>query len=130
MSFELHPDESLRKNIRRILRDQMDRALESLTGPHEGSRDEAVHETRQSFKKIRAVLRLVRPVIDEKSYREENTCFRDRRRADLEQEALLLGRRYFQDSPGDFARRLKDYWKARRAHAEPEPPDGNRLAMA
>jgi hypothetical protein len=77
MSFELNPDESLRKNIRRILRDQMDKALEYLTGPHEGSRDEAVHEARKSFKKLRAVLRLVRPVVDERSYREENTCFRD-----------------------------------------------------
>jgi CHAD domain-containing protein len=77
MSFELHPDESLRKISRRIVRDQMDKALEYLTGPHEGSRDEAVHEARKSFKKIRAALRLVRPVIDEQSYREENTCFRD-----------------------------------------------------
>ena len=77
MSFELNSDESLRKNIRRIARDQMDKALERLTGPHEGSPDEAVHEARKSFKKIRAVLRLVRPVIDEESDREENTCFRN-----------------------------------------------------
>jgi CHAD domain-containing protein len=315
MSFELNPDESLRKNTRRIMRDQMDKALEYLTEPHEGSRDEAVHEARKSFKKIRAVLRLVRPVMDEKSYREENTCFRnagrpltevrdakilietldrlaehfkehivgrsfddirralqhnlravrkrvldeqnafavlaeavrqargrikawadvpnkwlavgeglkdvyrragdaheeaivdptvetlhewrkqakylryqleilrpicpermeelaqeadrmgdllgddhdlavlrqmltddpgrfgdegdrevllaliDRRRAELEQEATLLGRRFFQDSPGDFTRRLKGYWKTWCAQAEPEAPDGNRLAM-
>ena len=77
MSFELNPDESLRKNIRRIARKQMDEALVCLTGPHEGSPDEAVHEARKSFKKIRAVLRLVRSVIDEESYREENTRFRD-----------------------------------------------------
>src|SRR5262249_40911667 len=36
-----------------------------------------VHEVRKSLKKIRAVLRLVRPVIGEKFYRRENTCFRD-----------------------------------------------------
>jgi CHAD domain-containing protein len=316
MSFELNPDESLRKHIRRIVRDQMDKALDYLTGPHEGSPAVAVHEARKSFKKIRAILRLVRPVIDEESYREANTCFRnagrpltevrdakilvetldhiarhfkehivgrsfdqvrrglqnnlravrkrvldehnaftvvaaavrqargrikawadvpnqwlavgeglkdvyrragdaheeaiadptveklhewrkqakylryqleiltpiwpewmeelareadrigellgddhdlvvlrqtltdnpgrfgdegdrelllaliDRRRAELEQEAMLLGRRFFQDSPGDFARRLKGYWKTCRAQAEPEPPDGNRLALA
>ncbi|HEY7428314.1 MAG TPA: CHAD domain-containing protein [Gemmataceae bacterium] len=77
MSFELKPDESLRKGIQRIVRKQMDGALEYLTGPHKGSRDEAVHEARKCFKKIRAVLRLVRPAIGEKSYREENICFRD-----------------------------------------------------
>src|SRR5262249_40401169 len=63
MSFELRPDESLRKNIRRIARKQMDDALEMLTAAHPGSRDEAVHEARKCFKKVRAVLRLVRPVI-------------------------------------------------------------------
>ncbi len=77
MSFELKPDESLRKGIRRIARKQMDDALGELTGAHEGSRDEAVHEARKGFKRIRAVLRLVRPVIGEKTYRGENTCFRD-----------------------------------------------------
>jgi CHAD domain-containing protein len=33
-----------------------------------------------------------------------------RRRKELEEEANLLGRRLFQDSPKDFARRLKGYW--------------------
>src|SRR5262245_15788211 len=77
MSFELKPDESLRKNIRRIARKQMDDALEMLTAAHPGSRDEAVHEARKCFKKVRAVLRLVRPVISEATYRAENACFRD-----------------------------------------------------
>jgi CHAD domain-containing protein len=77
MSFELKPQESLHKGIRRIVRKQLDGALEHLTGRHQGSRDEAVHEARKGFKKIRAVLRLVRPVLGAKTYRQENTCFRD-----------------------------------------------------
>jgi CHAD domain-containing protein len=77
MSFELKPDESLRKGIRRIARKQTDDALEGLTGAHQGPRDEVVHEARKCFKKVRAVLRLVRPVIGEATYRTENTCFRD-----------------------------------------------------
>ena len=72
MSFEMNPEESLRKNVRRIARNQMEGASKHLSGPHKWSRDEAVHEARKRFKKIRAVLRLVRPVIDEKGYREEN----------------------------------------------------------
>jgi CHAD domain-containing protein len=55
----------------------MDGALEELNGTHKGPRDEAVHEARKSFKKVRAVLRLVRPEAGAKSYRAENTCFRD-----------------------------------------------------
>ena len=54
----------------------------------------------------------------------------DRRRAELEQEAMLLGRRFFQDSPGAFARRLKGSWKTWRDRSEPGPPDGTRLATA
>jgi CHAD domain-containing protein len=77
MSFELKPGESLRKGIRRVVRKQLDDTLEGLTGAHKGPRDEAVHEARKHFKKVRAVLRLVRPVVGEKTYRAENTCFRD-----------------------------------------------------
>jgi CHAD domain-containing protein len=46
----------------------------------------------------------------------------DRRRAELEQEAVLLGRRFFQDKPRDFAGRLKGYWKTWRAQANESRP--------
>jgi CHAD domain-containing protein len=77
MSMELKPDESHRKGLRRIARKEVEGALEELTQTHKGPRDEAVHEARKSFKKVRAVLRLVRPQIGEKAYRQENICFRD-----------------------------------------------------
>jgi CHAD domain-containing protein len=77
MSFELRPDESLRKGGRRMVRKQIEAALEALTGGHDGALDEAVHEARKCFKKVRAVLRLVRPAIGEAAFRAENTCFRD-----------------------------------------------------
>jgi CHAD domain-containing protein len=77
MSFQLRPEESLRKNLRRIVRNQVDAALEELTAAPKGPRDEIVHEVRKSLKKVRAVLRLVRPVLGRKCYRRENTCFRD-----------------------------------------------------
>src|SRR5205085_153720 len=54
----------------------------------------------------------------------------DRRRAELEQEATLLGERFFQDRPRDFARPLKGYWKTWRSRAESERPDAPRLAPA
>jgi CHAD domain-containing protein len=77
MSFELRSDESLRKGVRRIVRKQLENALELLTGKDEEPHDEVVHDARKCFKKVRAVLRLVRPVIGAQTYRTENTCFRD-----------------------------------------------------
>ena len=58
-------------------RKQMDRSLEELSGVHQDARDETVHEARKAFKRIRAVLRLVRPEMGKVAYRRENTCFRD-----------------------------------------------------
>jgi hypothetical protein len=43
----------------------------------------------------------------------------DRRREELETEANLLGRWLFQDSPKDFAQRLKGYWIAARKYGPP-----------
>jgi CHAD domain-containing protein len=77
MAYELKPDQSLRKGLRRIVRKQVEKTLELLTSDQAGSRDETVHETRKAFKKVRAILRLARPVIGEGLFRAENTCFRD-----------------------------------------------------
>jgi CHAD domain-containing protein len=77
MAFKLKAGESVRKGIRRIARKQIDAALEHLTASRSESRDESVHEARKSFKKVRAVLRFVRPVIGQCVYREENIRFRD-----------------------------------------------------
>ena len=47
-------------------------------------------------------------------------CPIDRHRAELTQEALLLGGRFFQETPGRFARQLKGYWKIWRRQPEPQ----------
>jgi CHAD domain-containing protein len=77
MSFELKADESLQRSLRRIVRKQLGNALKELTVPDPGPRDEVVHDARKALKRVRAVLRLVRPVIGEKAFQRENTCFRD-----------------------------------------------------
>jgi CHAD domain-containing protein len=77
MSFELKADESLRKSLHRIVRKQLGNVLKELTEPHPGPRDEVVHDARKALKRVRAVLRLVRPVVGEKAFQRENTCFRD-----------------------------------------------------
>jgi CHAD domain-containing protein len=41
----------------------------------------------------------------------------DRRRAELQEEALRLGRRFYPDKPGAFTDRLRECWEAWRAEA-------------
>src|SRR5262249_14717584 len=47
----------------------------------------------------------------------------DRRRAELEQEAMLLGERFFEDRPREFASHVKGYWKTWRAKTEGQIAD-------
>jgi len=77
VSFEFHQDESIPDNIRRILRKQLESALESLRGGESDSVDEHVHAARKNFKRVRAVVRLVRYAIGESTYRFVNDSIRD-----------------------------------------------------
>ncbi len=75
MAFRLNAGESVGDGIKRIVRRQIDHALEAIQ-QRDGD-DEAIHEARKRFKRIRAVLRLVRDELGDKVYRLKNTCFRD-----------------------------------------------------
>jgi CHAD domain-containing protein len=77
MAFAFKPNQSVAKGVARIASKEMEDSLEMLGDQRPVSRDEAVHEVRKSFKKIRAVLRLVRPIIGERCFQEENSVFRD-----------------------------------------------------
>lgn len=76
MSYRLEAKEPLGAGLKRIAKEQIDQALEQLTAAPEG-RDEAVHDARKRFKKVRAVLRLGRDAIGEEVYQAENACYRD-----------------------------------------------------
>ena len=74
--FNLNPGEPLAEGLRRLSLDQFDRALTHLRG-QSGSRDVAIHEMRKASKRIRALLRMVRPVIGERVFKAENASLRD-----------------------------------------------------
>lgn len=76
MPYRLKLDEPVPEGIKRIVRDEIESAARQLSGQGEADRDEAIHEARKSVKKIRGVLRLVRPELGE-TYRIENASFRD-----------------------------------------------------
>ncbi len=79
-TFALRPGHPTLQELHRILLEQADLALFQLTTP-ELDPDKAVHEARKAFKRIRAVLRLVRDEIPKDTYRALNLLFRDAGRA-------------------------------------------------
>lgn len=75
MPYSFRRSEPVSKGIRRIAREQIERALDELNDSSLGMH-ESVHQARKRCKKIRALLRLVRPGI-EPTYQFENAWFRD-----------------------------------------------------
>lgn len=76
MSYRIETTETASAGVRRIAREQLERALAEtahLAGPKEGS---AVHGLRKRTKKIRALLRLLKGEISGEVFREENNRLR------------------------------------------------------
>lgn len=78
-SFILDPCKPLPAEVRRVVQEQLTTAHHRLVRAQaEPERmEEAVHGTRKQIKKLRALLRLVRPALSKKVYRTENLAYRD-----------------------------------------------------
>ncbi len=89
-TFQLRPGHPVLTEIKRILLEQVDRALWELETPGLEV-DPAVHEARKCFKRIRGMLRLVRGEIGPADYARLNALFRDAGRAlsDIRTSAVL-----------------------------------------
>jgi CHAD domain-containing protein len=72
-AYRLKQGEPVPEGIARIARGRIDHAIEALGEATE----EGVHEARKDMKKLRALLRLVRGDIGEKTFRRESDFFRD-----------------------------------------------------
>jgi hypothetical protein len=77
--FEVSHATSGARGLRAILHRQIEAAIAEL--PHRRPTDEAIHESRKQMKAARATLRLLRPLLSERSYRAENRMLRDSGRA-------------------------------------------------
>lgn len=73
MSYRIDPEKTLAGELRRVAEEQTSKALADLTTKQ---LREGVHETRKRLKKVRAVLRLFRPLLGQ-IYHEENVRFRN-----------------------------------------------------
>jgi CHAD domain-containing protein len=76
MGLRLKQGESSTKGVRRIIAEEIDGAVR-LAKPRSGATVTNVHEIRKSVKRIRALLRLVRKSLGEKTFRAENAVLRD-----------------------------------------------------
>ena len=79
-AFKLKKKESAKKGIRRAAHGRAEDAV-GLLRDEDADPIEAVHEARKDMKKLRATLKLVRPLIGDKTYARENARFRDAGRA-------------------------------------------------
>lgn len=73
MAYRFDLDETLEDGVRRIALSQIDRAMAELKAV---DRATAVHDTRKAMKRLRALMRLVRPALGEDVFRRENERFR------------------------------------------------------
>lgn len=92
MELELKIDDISRisESVRQVLHEQCDSTLALITAKAEKAPHETIHEIRKNFKKIRAVLRLVRDTTGR--YHTENRFFRDEARkiSDLRDATALI----------------------------------------
>jgi CHAD domain-containing protein len=76
MAYRLKAGEAVAEGIKRIVLEEIDSATRLLDEASGHRRDSAIHEARKSVKKIRGVLRLIRPELG-RAYRDENARFRE-----------------------------------------------------
>jgi len=89
MSYRIERGEPLTDAVRRIATEQIDKARDELADP-ELDAHVVVHQVRKRCKKLRGLVRLVRPAFDD--YADENRRFRDaaRRLSDLRDATSLV----------------------------------------
>jgi inorganic pyrophosphatase len=75
-SYTLKKGAPFRKDVRRIVRRQLDKALRDLCRLG-ATADEAIHNVRKRFKRVRAILRMVQSELGDRAFRKENEALRD-----------------------------------------------------
>jgi len=74
MAYRMRTRGSVQKSVRKIAREQIDKAISEVLN-EDLDRHETVHQVRKRCKKIRGLIRLVRPAF--RDYERENKFFRD-----------------------------------------------------
>ena len=75
MAYRIEAEETPEAGVKRIALEQLEKARRHLR--NQDDIDEAIHDARKRFKKIRAVARLVRDEVGDDTYHASNATFRD-----------------------------------------------------
>jgi CHAD domain-containing protein len=83
MTYRFETDEAVIAGVQRIAHEQAERALAALDWSDADSDEiiEGVHDCRKRCKKLRGLVRLVRPALGDDRYRAANVAYRDAARA-------------------------------------------------
>lgn len=122
MAYQLQHDEALPQGLKRIAREEVQAAAAELADVQPGA--EAVHDARKRMKKLRGLLRLLRPALGA-AYQQENARYRDIARslsgvrdADVLIENFAQLRQAYADRlSGGKAQKFEDYLQQRRNQA-------------
>jgi CHAD domain-containing protein len=76
MAYRLSLADDVPGSVRACAREQLEQAAQRLADPHADPVD-AVHEVRKHLKKTRSLLRLARPALGRRAYRERNSQLRE-----------------------------------------------------
>ncbi|MFP4416231.1 MAG: CHAD domain-containing protein [Chitinivibrionales bacterium] len=132
MSYSLHKEKKLNASVKKIVTQQIENAVESLQSTRDAS-SEGIHEARKSFKKIRAILRLVRPAIKGR-YKQGNSIYRSfgHRLSDWRDAKVVIAT--LEELQKTFSERIKMHFfssarKALEAHFDPVMSDIVRLRI-
>lgn len=91
MSYRFNITEPVPDNVRRIASEEIRSAVAHLRNPDPARREKGIHEARKSIKRLRALLRLVRPELG-RWFRQENAALRDigRSLSELRDSSIVL----------------------------------------
>jgi CHAD domain-containing protein len=134
--FRVRDGERVSDGLRRIACAQLDMSIERLEGHTDEEFGAAVHETRKSQKRLRAILRLARDELGDDLYRRENSTFRDagRRLAGARDGQVLLealdalDERYPDEAPPARFDRFRAMLADQRAAAQRRLREGDAIA--
>jgi CHAD domain len=124
MGYRLEPGKPVADEVRRIAAHQLELAIERLTAAGDDTHDGSVHTARRHIKKVRALIRLVRPA-HRRRYRAVDRLLRMVNRmlapmADAQATVAMLARVAWRDGselPADVVARLRDSVRRRESMA-------------
>jgi len=125
MGYRLERNESVPENLRRIAHEQLSDAAGQLVKKTGAKRAEGIHEARKSIKKVRAILRLMRPELRD-TFAKENRRLRaaGRKLSEFRDATAIIEifddvrRRHASELPPNAYRTIRAKLVARRREAE------------